>query len=61
MLALRPDYVPLEYAEALRSLHAHVATAWPHGSADALVQVSASSVLRIVSLRQPVIMAGEWT
>jgi len=25
MLALRPDYVPLPYAEALRALHAHVA------------------------------------
>lgn len=32
MLALRPDYVPLAYAEALRALHAHAA---PFSEADA--------------------------
>ncbi len=38
MLALRPDYVPLEYAEALRGLHAHVA---PFPSAEAVAIVEA--------------------
>ena len=36
-LALRPDYVPLAYAEALRGLHAHVAP-FPAAEARALVE-----------------------
>ena len=38
MLALRPNYVPLEYAEALRGLHTHVA---PFPSAEAVAIVEA--------------------
>ena len=37
MLALRPDYVPLEYAEALRGLHAHAAP-FPAAEAAAIVE-----------------------
>jgi ubiquinone biosynthesis protein len=37
MLALRPDYVPLEYAEALRGLHSHV-TPFPAAQAAAIVE-----------------------
>jgi ubiquinone biosynthesis protein len=37
MLALRPDYVPLEYAEALRGLHTH-ATPFPAAEAVAIVE-----------------------
>lgn len=37
MLALRPDYVPLEYAEALRSLHDDVAP-FPGQQAERLVE-----------------------
>ncbi len=33
MLALRPDYVPLEYAEALHGLHTHAAP-FPSGGGD---------------------------
>ena len=33
MLALRPDYIPLEYAEALRGLHTHAA---PFAAAEAV-------------------------
>ena len=38
MVALRPDYVPLEYAEALRGLQTHVA---PFGPAEAAAIVEA--------------------
>ena len=38
MLALRPDYVPLEYAEALRGLHTHAA---PFAAAEAAAIVEA--------------------
>ena len=37
MLALRPDYVPLEYAEALRGLHTHAAP-FPAAEAVAIVE-----------------------
>jgi ubiquinone biosynthesis protein len=37
MLALRPDYVPLEYAEALRGLHTHAAP-FPAAQAVAIVE-----------------------
>ena len=37
MLALRPDYVPLEYAEALRGLHTHAAP-FPAAEAAAIVE-----------------------
>lgn len=37
MLALRPDYVPLEYAEALRGLHTRAAP-FPAGQAVAIVE-----------------------
>ena len=37
MLALRPDYIPLEYAEALRGLHTH-ATPFPAAEAAAIVE-----------------------
>ena len=43
MLALRPDYVPLEYAEALRGLHTHVG---PFPAAEAVGIVEVSSVRR---------------
>ena len=43
MLALRPDYVPLEYAEALRGLHTHVG---PFPAAEAVAIVEVSSVRR---------------
>jgi ubiquinone biosynthesis protein len=46
MLALRPDYVPLEYAEALRGLHAHVG---PSPAAEAVAIVEVSSVRRPAS------------
>ncbi len=42
-LALRPDYVPLEYAEALRGLHTHVG---PFPAAEAVAIVEVSSVRR---------------
>ena len=38
MLALRPDYIPLEYAEALRGLHTHAA---PFAAAEAVAIVEA--------------------
>ena len=44
MLALRPDYVPLEYAEALRSLHAHVAP-FPAAEAVAIVEAELGAPL----------------
>ena len=37
MLALRPDYIPLEYAEALRGLHTHAAP-FPAAEAAAIVE-----------------------
>ena len=37
MLALRPDYIPLEYAEALRALHDH-ALPFPGREAEQIVQ-----------------------
>ena len=43
MLALRPDYVPLEYAEALRGRHTHVG---PFPAAEAVGTVEVSSVRR---------------
>ncbi len=44
MLALRPDYVPLEYAEALRSLHTHVAP-FPAAEAVAIVEAELGAPL----------------
>ena len=44
MLALRPDYVPLEYAEALRGLHAHVAS-FPAAEAVAIVEAELGAPL----------------
>ena len=44
MLALRPDYVPLEYAEALRSLQAHVAP-FPAAEAVAIVEAELGAPL----------------
>ena len=42
MLALRPDYVPLEYAEALRGLHTHAAS-FPAEQAVAIVEAELSA------------------
>ena len=44
MLALRPDYVPLEYAEALRSLHTRVAP-FPAAEAVAIVEAELGAPL----------------
>ena len=44
MLALRPDYVPLEYAEALRGLHTHVAP-FPAAEAVAIVEAELGAPL----------------
>ena len=44
MLALRPDYVPLEYAEALRGLHTHVAP-FPPAEAVAIVEAELGAPL----------------
>ena len=44
MLALRPDYVPLEYAEALRGLQAHVAP-FPAAEAVAIVEAQLGAPL----------------
>lgn len=44
MLALRPDYVPLEYAEALRSLHAQAAP-FPAAEAAAIVEAELGAPL----------------
>ena len=44
MLALRPDYVPLEYAEALRSLHDHVPP-FPGEQAELIVQAELGAPL----------------
>jgi ubiquinone biosynthesis protein len=44
MLALRPDYVPLEYAEALRGLQAHVAP-FPAAEAVAIVEAELGAPL----------------
>jgi ubiquinone biosynthesis protein len=44
MLALRPDYIPLEYAEALRGLHTHAAP-FPAAEAAALVEAELGAPL----------------
>ncbi len=44
MLALRPDYVPLEYAEALRGLHTHAAP-FPAAEAVAIVEAELGAPL----------------
>ena len=44
MLALRPDYVPLEYAEALRGLYTHAAP-FPAGEAAAIVEAELGAPL----------------
>lgn len=44
MLALRPDYVPLEYAEALRSLHTN-AEPFPAAEAAAIVEAELGAPL----------------
>lgn len=44
LLALRPDYIPLEYAEALRSLHANAAP-FPAAAAAAIVEAELGAPL----------------
>jgi ubiquinone biosynthesis protein len=44
MLALRPDYVPLEYAEALRGLHTHAAP-FPAAEAVAIIEAELGAPL----------------
>lgn len=44
ILALRPDYVPLEYAEALRGLHTHAAP-FPAAEAVAIVEAELGAPL----------------
>ena len=45
MLALRPDYIPLEYAEALRGLHTHAAP-FPAAEAAAIVEAETGRTTR---------------
>ena len=44
MLALRPDYIPLEYAEALRGLHSQ-ATPFPGTQAVAIIEAELGAPL----------------